>query len=394
MFWRKLKKADSKKLLIVCRTLPPMIVGSSIIMSNLVNNYKGEISAIGGWQYEAKVDSGFKLNCETTYVKFNLKIFQRIFEKYSYKFIDYIKNKITQKAKEKKADFIMGVYPNSVFFVAAYLAAKEEKIPFIAYMHDLWQENYKADSANGKLAVKYEREILTNSYKVFCMTGIQKNFYDEKYNGSLKTDLLPHSIPDEKLDEFKPKDDYAASAPAKILYTGNISHGMNIDAIKELIKSLDYLDKNISVTILSSFDKEALKRYGIFDERISYNWVDMKVAFEMQKKSDILFLPLSFKNCSPLEVKTVYATKTLDYLVSGTPILVFSPPESFHSVSARQSGWGYVVEKDDSKFLAEGINKLLNDTELRKNLVLNSFKEAKRRKSSLIAEKLYNTINN
>lgn len=363
-------------------------------MSNLINNYKGEVYAIGGWQYEAKSDKSFKINCETTYVKFNLKIFQRIFEKYSYKFIGYIKNKIKQKAKEKKVDYIMGVYPNSVFFVAAYLAAKEENIPFIAYMHDLWQENYAPESINGKLAVEYEKEILTHSFKVFCMTGIQKNFYDEKYNGSLKTDLFPHSISDDKLEGFELKNDYTVSVPAKILYTGNISNGMNLDAIKVLIKSLDYLGDDIKVTILSSFDNEILKRYGIFDERISYNWVDMKEAFEMQKKSDILFLPLSFKNCSPLEVKTVYATKTLDYLVSGTPILVFSPPESFHTVSAKESGWGYVVEKDDAELLAESIKKLLGNNELKKSLVLNSFEEAKRRRSSLIAEKLYNTINN
>ena len=46
------------------------------------------------------------------------------------------------------------------------------------------------------------------------------------------------------------------------------------------------------------------------------------------------------------EVRTVFSTKILEYLVSGRPIVVFAPEGSYHAESAKKNGWGYVVTED------------------------------------------------
>jgi hypothetical protein len=92
-------------------------------------------------------------------------------------------------------------------------------------------------------------------------------------------------------------------------------------------------------------------------------------------------------------VQTVFATKTLDYLNSGTPILVFSPKESFHSYSADKNGWGLVVNVESKSMLINTIVKLLSDKILRNQLVTSAYKESESRRSSQFASRLLKWVN-
>ena len=93
------------------------------------------------------------------------------------------------------------------------------------------------------------------------------------------------------------------------------------------------------------------------------------------------------------EVKTVYATKTLDYLVSGTPILVFSPLDSFHTISAKEKGWGLIVAEDSPKALVEGIIRLKTEAELGNSLVNAAFEEAESRSAINYAGRINHIVN-
>jgi hypothetical protein len=73
----------------------------------------------------------------------------------------------------------------------------------------------------------------------------------------------------------------------------------------------------------------------------------------LQSEAHVLVAPLSHKNCSIDEVRTVFSTKLLEYLIAGRPIVVFAPEDSYHAESARRGGWGgYVVSEDSPAALA------------------------------------------
>ena len=38
------------------------------------------------------------------------------------------------------------------------------------------------------------------------------------------------------------------------------------------------------------------------------------------------------------EVRTVFSTKLLEYLIAGRPIVVFAPHDSYHATSAQKEG--------------------------------------------------------
>ena len=98
--------------------------------------------------------------------------------------------------------------------------------------------------------------------------------------------------------------------------------------------------------------------------------------------------PLSHKNCAMDEVRTVFSTKLLEYLVSGRPIIVFAPEDSYHAISASKHGWGYAVTEDSPVALAAAIEKVVRDENLAARLVHGALQEARSRSATRHAGRL------
>jgi glycosyltransferase involved in cell wall biosynthesis len=108
----------------------------------------------------------------------------------------------------------------------------------------------------------------------------------------------------------------------------------------------------------------------------------------LQSEAHVLVAPLSHKNCSIDEVRTVFSTKLLEYLVAGRPIVVFAPEGSYHAESAGKNGWGYVVTEDSPAALAAAIERVITDENLAAALVRGALQEAWSRKAKHHAKRL------
>jgi hypothetical protein len=385
---------SEKKLVIVCKTLPPLVIGSTVLMANLFGTYKGSIEAIAGWEYGAKSDSEFKAPFKTHYLKFFPSIIQRILERYSNFYFPIIKWYIYLKLKIIKPSAVFAACtPDGLFFTASYIMCQKLNIPFWGHMHDLWLENTKEGLFKRKLAKKWEPVIFKNADKIFCMTEHQMAYYQNKYPRSYE--LIPHCVREINTTSERVTKriiEKGKRTEKTILYTGNISSAMNLNAVQFFVSCIDLLPANYKVKLLCSFSEETCKKMDLYHPRIEYAWVSVNEARKMVENVDLLFLPLSFKECSTKEVQTVFATKTLDYLTSGTPILVFSPSDSFHSWSASTNGWGYVVDQEDSALLIKSIITVLSDENLQNNLVTAALKEAQNRAASYYSDGLLQSI--
>jgi glycosyltransferase involved in cell wall biosynthesis len=85
-------------------------------------------------------------------------------------------------------------------------------------------------------------------------------------------------------------------------------------------------------------------------------------------------------------------TKLMDYLVSGRPILIHSPSDSYLNYLARREGFALIVERPDPFELAVAIDKLLRDHNLQRQLVANAFRFAETRRSDRWANYFYDAI--
>ena len=95
-------------------------------------------------------------------------------------------------------------------------------------------------------------------------------------------------------------------------------------------------------------------------------------------QADILLLPHGFSgSLSQVEYSTIFPTKTIEYLISGRPILAHTPPGAYLTRFLKQHDCALVVETPDPAALAVAIRRLRTDGSLRSRLVRNALAAAR-----------------
>jgi glycosyltransferase involved in cell wall biosynthesis len=90
--------------------------------------------------------------------------------------------------------------------------------------------------------------------------------------------------------------------------------------------------------------------------------------FQRLRDADGLLLPVDFDPLSVHFIRLSMPTKVPGYLASGTPILVYGPPNVAQVAYAAKAGWGHVVTRRDVGALGAAIRRLASDAALRRRL--------------------------
>jgi glycosyltransferase involved in cell wall biosynthesis len=376
------------KVLIISQDLPPAVGGSPILMDNLFSYFPGKLRGITGY-HGTQYDANFTPSFPVTYIKPpEIPIIGGFLKKHHDRLLRYFHWFIVRKAKkivnEYKPDIIYSNCPNIDYFICAYKVAKLTNLPLAVHMHDLWEENADPESYLLKMAKKWECIILKDASLVLCMTEVQQQHYKDKYG--ILSELMPHTIKDSDINNSQLE--YRPTQRRNIIFTGAISPVMNHDAMKQFAKASHLINSDVKIDICTGYSAENIFSMGFNKNNTEVQWLTRAAVKELQNDSAILFAPLSFKNGGMEEVRTVFSTKLLEYLMSGRPILIFAPSFSHHAISAKKDGWAFVVDEDDPRKIVETAELLLNDDALCRSIVANAFIEAQRRRSSLFALKL------
>lgn len=100
-------------------------------------------------------------------------------------------------------------------------------------------------------------------------------------------------------------------------------------------------------------------------------------------ETDFLLLPYDF---SPLSIKYIrysLPTKAPEYMVSGTPIIIFAPEVTAIVKYAKKYEWAKVITENNISEISGAIKHLIENKELRQYIAQNAIK---------IAEKNHNSI--
>ncbi len=359
------------------------------MMANLLADYAGPVRAIAGYTKYQKTDPEFRSPCAVDYLPIS-KLGAKWYEPLVWRAPEFVAQvarlEIRRALARARAKIVMAVFPFDDWFVGTYLAARDLGLPYTVYMHDLWRENMQKRPAGKALAEKYEERILRGAKRVFCTTSAMQRHYEARYG--IRGDLLPHVIPDQELRRAPAEIRAVGGGKRTVLFVGALSPYFNQDSLAVLARAGELLPSNYELLFCSPNGGEEFARAGISSPRIRFAFVPRREVQRLQTEAAVLIAPLSHKNGTDDEVKTVFSTKLLEYMVAGRPILVFAPSGSFHADSASQSGWGHVVTKDDPQALADAILRLSTDQSLAGSVVRGALEEAARRSAKIHAEKL------
>jgi hypothetical protein len=241
---------------------------------------------------------------------------------------------------------------------AAALAARRCSVGLTNYLFDDYREQWAltrfrsaARFVEKKLLTSASCNIVTNEFmrvsytnRYQCTTQVVPNPYSDEWVSSSKA----CSIPEQK--------------PRSIFFAGSIYH-VNREAFVCLVRALDLLGENWRLALSTSQSAGDLTRMGLsFGRAIVSAHSDTNGLMDAVRSATLLYLPLGFSKGVQGVVSTALPAKFPEYLVSGRPMLVHSPADSFVADYVKRNCCSYLVDSLSSDQLAETISKAGQNT--------------------------------
>lgn len=212
-----------------------------------------------------------------------------------------------------------------------------------------------------------ELKLILNKTSIFLsISEAMTSEYKKRYNKDFKIYHNPIQIENWN---YRPKIELQQNDYFRILYTGRIGVANNqsiIDICRVVYSKLNVM--NIELYIYTNDDCNMIDRYLVENRIIKRSFVRHNEMPQLLSSYHLLLLPLDFSKSGIEFAKYSFPTKASEYMISGTPILVFAPQETALCIHAKENRWAYVVDKNNDEQIVRAIENLMTNESLRRTL--------------------------
>jgi len=256
---------------------------------------------------------------------------------------------------------------------AGYIASRMARVSFSLYYFD-WYGMQWPSTIRRRLALWIEKRIINGASSIIVPNqSLQEEI--ELYYG-VHPIVIHNPSSEDSFDQGPRKVWPTYADDIRIIYTGAIYHAQ-MDAFMNLCHALGELSEtNLSLHVYSAQDSSKLDLDGPLENITFHPHVPPEKATEIQREADILFLPLAFTSRIQEVLKTSAPGKMGEYLVSGRPILVHAPEDSFICRYFNKYECGSVVSENSPSKLLLGIQRIVDDEGFRHRIVRNALGRA------------------
>ena len=390
----------NKKILIVSSWAPPSLGGTQNLYNHLIQfepdnylvltsrinfelhkKYKGEKLPVKYYFYD---NYGTLKNYSDRYL---LKITKRVKKSFDAAKIG------CKTISQNDIKLLVGVSDTGFALFLTFILSFIKKVPYVLFMFDLYRGN-NFSSLKKITSFVLEPIIFWKAKTIIVTNEGTRDYLKKRYGTKKKIEVVYNTtFPGqyEKLRKVARSD-----ACRKIVFTGKI-YWPQKQAIQNVLRNFSTIDdSNIIFVIYSPDVDEKVKSEFSSDKRIQFKVAKQKQMPKIQSDADLLLLPFSFKTRGPDIIKTASPSKLTDYLISGSPILIYAPEYSFICKYAKKYQFAHVVSSEDANCLKIGIRKILTNNNYSHSLT----KKAKRLfyknhdpfKNSIILQRIINEI--
>ena len=266
------------------------------------------------------------------------------------------------------------------------------KIPSVNHVMDDWPSSLTSNGLSGNYWIKkIDNELRQFNNRIDLHLSISEAMSDE-YLKRYNKEFIPFHNPIES-DVWLPyiKKGYGLDRKnVTILYSGRIGIGIS-ESLTDIASAIDSIrDETISIKLhIQTFTKDPailnkLQKYNcvVFNPFSSYEQLPGIFA-----AADILLLANDFSEKGLTYLKFSMPTKASEYMISGTPVLLYAPGETAISKFFVQNDCGCCVNERSPVKIINALNQLINDENYRKkisqnaiNLAIEKFDQEKVRK--------------
>ena len=246
-------------------------------------------------------------------------------------------------------------------------------IPSVIHMMDDWPSTISKDG----LFVSYWdtkidkelRQLLDRMDLYLSISGAMTAEYKKRYNKQFLSFHNP--IETEAWDKYCKTDFKFQEDHVRILYSGRIGVGIT-ESLIEIAHVLDTINNTwgkVKLYIQSpSSDIEVRKRLQKFDSIVLNPIVEYSQLPLIFCHADILVIANDFDRNGIDFLRYSMPTKVSEYMVSGTPVLVYAPPETAVSKFFEENECGCCVCEQSPEKLNNALNLMISDIEYRMKL--------------------------
>ena len=252
------------------------------------------------------------------------------------------------------------------------IAHKLSNLPIFLMMFDPWRHMY----TNGLPNIESFSPIFTRFMEPFAIqystaiSSLNEFIADYVYkNYGLSTPIVRIPYQPDALVKDPKSFTMAEKRVFRILFTGGVYYSHH-DAFKNYFEAVKLLNTDrIMLDIYAPPDAvTTLKNLGGAGLFQYHGYVSPEILYQKQKQTDALFLPLAFNSPIPEVIRLASPTKMAEYLASGRPILVHTPPDAYIKWYFKKNNCGIVVDELTPEKMASALTQLLTDEDLNHKL--------------------------
>lgn len=366
------------KILYVTKAVKPNKGGSVSICENLIKQFTAsEMVVLGSRRvFTKKYNRSYSFNSPRVYYQFGEVNYKgkgdRFLVPFRYILFPFLILRIIRLYRKEGCNHILANFPDIFFCYAAYLASVLLGADYSTYFHNTYLEN-RPQGHRGYFARKWQPKIFNRSKNIFVMSEGMRNFFAKLYPSKSNFITLPHT------HNYRPeaRKTRCIGNPVKFVLIGNFNES-NIDATRRVIDALKnkpsykfFFYTHVPDILLKSrgLDISAIKNMGFVDE---------SELIEEIRKYDIAILTHGFTGgYSEVEYQTIFPTRTIPLLLSGLPLFVHSPNNSFLSDYIRDKDCAELVVESQYSSIQRSIDILINSSTRQEQIVKNALEAAK-----------------
>ena len=288
--------------------------------------------------------------------------------------VSLLARRLARIVREEGCEAVVAFSGNLTDLPVGHAASRILGLPFYAYVCDYYSRQH-FDAHARSFATRAEPAVLRGARRVVVLNEFLRDELKRRYG--VEPSLIYNPCDLEPYESGRAGGGGDGDGVRQIVYTGAV-YEAHFDAFRNLVRAVESLRRpDLRLHLYTSQSPRQLGERGVSGPVVVHDMVPGSQVPEIQKRADILFLPLAFDSPYPEIIKTSAPFKMGEYLAAGRPVLVHAPEDSFLAWYFRRHECGVVVGESDPARLAAAIGRITDDAGLRRKLAANAWERAR-----------------